>query len=100
MFGVGDAVRVLFDVDTDAAGGARSGDKAYVDSLFSFSLPLGLSYFGSWDDPRTFSVTILNTLNAWAVHEKLNVGAPVLCLCFGPQEFQDHRNKMVRDGNP
>ena len=43
-------VRVLFDQATDRAAGARSGDKAFVDALFAFSMPLGLQYQGEWED--------------------------------------------------
>ena len=67
VYSAGDRVRVYFDQATDMAssaanGYAVAGDRAYVDSLMSFSMPLGLQYMGVWDDASTFTVTIISTL--------------------------------------
>ena len=58
VFGDGDKVRVFFDQATDRAQAVDAGDKAFVDGLFSFSLPLGLEYMGEWEDDSTFAVTV------------------------------------------
>ena len=56
VYGAGDVFVVIFDKATDR-GGLRGG-KLYVDSLFSFSQPIGQDYSGSWRDTSTFEVTI------------------------------------------
>ena len=62
-FGNGDAVTVVFDQATDRAvpvRGVAAGDKAYVDALMSFSMPLGLEYIGQWADDSTFVATVVS----------------------------------------
>ena len=76
VYSAGDRVRVYFDQATDMAssaanGYAVAGDRAYVDSLMSFSMPLGLQYMGVWNDASTFTVTIISTL---PVPDALKVG--------------------------
>jgi hypothetical protein len=59
MAGAGDVFIVTFDKVTDR-GGVRGG-KQYVDSLFTFTQPIGVDYSGGWLDASTFEVVLLNT---------------------------------------
>ena len=52
-----DTLLLTFDRPTDRAAGR--GDKAYVDSLFTFSEALGDSYSGEWVDASTFAARLL-----------------------------------------
>ena len=71
---IGDTLTLHFDQATDrgrtpGAEGfdrASAGDKAYVDALFGFSVPLGLQYMGEWSDDSTFVVTVTNPLDLTA----------------------------------
>ena len=60
--GEGDLLRIIFDRDTDrgGVGTATNGDAGFVDSLFTFTQPLGLRYSGAWEDRSTFVVTVIN----------------------------------------
>ena len=40
VYSAGDTVSIAFDRSTDRGGGAKSGNKAFVDALFAFSEPL------------------------------------------------------------
>ena len=57
-FGDGDTIAVYFDQATDRGAGDVAGDSAYVDSLFRFSMPIGLEYQGEWADDSTFVVEV------------------------------------------
>ena len=59
VYGAGDVFEIIFDKVTDR-GGVRGG-KLYVDSLFSFSEPIGTDYSGTWKDTSTFEVTLVDT---------------------------------------
>lgn len=60
VYGAGDVVRVYFDQATDGKG---AGDSAYVDSIMSFSMPLGVHYIGAWEDASTFAATVISTVS-------------------------------------
>ena len=76
VYGEGDTVTLRFDQATDRAQGVDAGDKAFVDSLFAFSLPLGLQYMGAWEDDSTFTVTVLSTLSPPMTQAKYQQVAP------------------------
>lgn len=59
LYGPGDKVSVYFSQATDRGGGLLAGNRAYVDSLFTFSMPLGLEYEGEWADDSIFVATVL-----------------------------------------
>ena len=73
VYSAGDTLTLGLDMRTDAltvevgswgAGHAAQGDRAYVDSLFGFSLSLGADYSGGWRDASTFVVTATDVSGA------------------------------------
>ena len=54
----GDRFRIQFDWPTDMS--EALGNKRYLDSLFTFSHPLGVNYSGGWVDNSTFVVSVLS----------------------------------------
>jgi len=54
----GDRFRIQFDRPTDRS--EALGNMRYVDSLFTFSHPLGADYSGAWVDSSTFVVSVLS----------------------------------------
>jgi hypothetical protein len=68
VYSTGDTVSLYFSRPTDRGGGPKSGDKAFVDGLVSFSQPLAYDYSGEWtsgsadgllDADLVFRITIL-----------------------------------------
>ena len=61
VYSAGDRVTLTFDLATNRAGrGSATLSRVQVDSLFSFSLPLGRDYQGTFADDKTFVVTVLD----------------------------------------
>jgi hypothetical protein len=57
---VGDYIEITFSADTDMLGysaGQQFG-KTDVDNAFTFSKPLGASYYGVWSNPRTLRIVV------------------------------------------
>ena len=65
VFGDGDTLTIVFDRRTDRGGAqaATRGAEAFVDSLFTFSHPIGDRFSGEWRDTSIFTVTIVNATN-------------------------------------
>ena len=62
-YGEGDELTISFDRATDEAllvTQARSGDEAFVNSLFDFSHALGNRFSGAWADASSFVITVIN----------------------------------------
>lgn len=59
-FSNGDTITVRLSEQTNRPGGTGTQSKTAVDSLFSFSDPLGDCYSGQWVDPSTFVITVNN----------------------------------------
>ena len=72
VYSAGDTLTLGLDMRTNAltapgtgsAPATTAGDRAYVDSLFSFSLSLGADYSGGWRDASTFVVTATDVSGA------------------------------------
>ena len=73
VYSAGDTLTLGLDMRTDAltvevgswgGGHPAQGDRAYVDSLFGFSLSLGADYSGGWRDASTFVVTATDVSGA------------------------------------
>ena len=62
VYGMGDVFLIAFDKATDWAG--VHGGKLFVDSLFTFSEPIGVDYSGRWLDASTFEVTLTDVGSA------------------------------------
>ena len=57
-----DTIEIHFDIDTDLGG--REGGKEYVDTILSFSDPLGDDYSGQWTDASTLVITAIDVTGA------------------------------------
>ena len=84
-FGAGDQISIVFDQATDRGRGAVAGNSAYVDSLFSVSMPVGLNYQGQWKDDSTFVI------------EAISVPAAMTATVASTEKVMLTLNKVIRD---
>jgi hypothetical protein len=65
VYSAGDTLTLSLDMATDALSVHEpSGDRSYVDSIFTFSLSVGADYSGNWQDSSTFVVTVTDATGA------------------------------------